>query len=254
MKKLYTINNERFIAYNHYISKRKNAPCVIFLHGLMSDMEGSKALAIEEHCIKQGYSHIRFDNFGCGNSSSKFYKENVTTWSEGLDLVIDKLASDNILLVGSSMGGWISLLGAIYNPSKIIGLVCLAPAPDCTENLIWNKLPVQQQNMMQVKGLLRVKGGNPDCSIEYPISYDLILDGRKHMLLNKEKIKIDIPVHLIHGMQDIDVPYDISMAIANKLISRNVVLKLIKEADHRLSRYQDIKIITSSIDEILDVC
>lgn len=251
MKQLYTNNNEKFITYNHYISKAKNKYCIIFLHGLMSDMEGKKAIALEKYCIQKDYSYIRFDNFGCGNASGIFHQETISTWTDGLNLVIDKLATDNILLIGSSMGAWVSLIGAIEHHMTVKGLICLAPAPDFTENLIWNKLTKEQQMTMQKEGILHISGENPNCSNAYPISYDLILDGRKNMILNHNAIKINIPVHLIHGMQDIDVPYHISMSIAKKITSNNVTIKLIKDADHRLSRAHDINIITNSIEEIL---
>lgn len=250
MNKIYHTHIDQFIAYNKYKSNKKNVPYVIFLHGLMSNMEGAKALHLEEYCKKRQYNFIRFDNFGHGESSGKFLNETIGSWLLGLEIVMDKLVDGPAILVGSSMGGWISLLYGIKFPEKLKGLIGIAPAPDFTETAIWQKLPPQLQKKMQNEEWLEVSG--TDCGDSYPIAYQLIKEARNHLLLNANSIPLDIPVHLIHGMRDADVPYNISLQIVEKLTSKNVILKLIKDGNHRLSRPIDLEIITNSIETIIN--
>lgn len=250
MNKVYS--KDKFIAYNNYIVREKKAPYVIFLHGLMSDMNGQKALVVEKHCRQRGFNFIRFDNFGHGASSGKFTEETISTWSDGLDLVINELTGGApILLVGSSMGGWTALLGARKYPEKVIGVLGIAAAPDFTEELLWDKMTEAEKDTIQKEGICNLSGQGPACNHIYPISHNLILDGRKHLLLQGKQINIACPVHLIHGMEDVDVPSTIATRIAERLKTKQVVLKLIKDGGHRLSRPEDLKIITNSIDELL---
>lgn len=248
---LHTNNREKFLAYNKYKTAKKKAPFIIFHHGLMSDMNGSKAMWLEDHCKKNDYNFIRFDNFGHGQSSGKFSDQTISIWQEGLNLIIDKLAKQPVLLVGSSMGAWITLLASIKRPNDIIGMVGISSAPDFSEELIWNKLTHSQKQKMQVEGICDIGGTDPACGHVYPISFDLIKDGRNHLLLNKEKINIKCPVHLLHGKQDIDVPSSISERIFSKISHNDVSIKIIKDGNHSLSREKDLNMICNSIDEIL---
>ena len=249
MNKLYDNTGNNFIAYNKHISDKKEVPTIIFLHGLMSNMNGEKALALEKYAIDKGYEFIRFDNFGHGSSSGKFTDQTISSWLEGLVLVIEKLASDKIIIIGSSMGAWIGLLGAIKFPEKIAGLVCIAAAADFTEELIWQALTEAEKAEFIQNGSYTIKGKNQGCHTPYPISLKLITDGRKNLLLaDNNDIPINCPVHFIHGMQDFDVPYDISLRIAEKLTSHDVIIKLIKDADHKLSRPEDLQIIFESLE------
>lgn len=248
---LYTDNKEKFLAYNKYKTAKKEAPFIIFHHGLMSDMYGSKAMWLEDHCRRNDYNFIRFDNFGHGQSSGSFSDQTISSWQEGLDLVIDKLAKQPVLLVGSSMGAWITLLASIKRPNDIIGMVGISSAPDFSEELIWNKLTDSQRQKMETHGICDVGGSDPNCKHIYPISFNLIKDGRKYLLLDKEKIDIKCPVHLLHGQKDIDVPYSISERIFTKIAHDNVSLKLIKDGNHSLSREKDLNMICNSIDEMI---
>lgn len=249
MNKIYSTDKDKFISYNHHKSNKKNNPHIIFLHGLMSNMEGVKARHIENYCKVQGYNFTKFDNFGHGKSSGKFTEETIGSWTEGLELVLEELANSPVILIGSSMGGWIALLAAIKHPSKIKSVICIAPAPDFTEESIWKKLPLSHQEEMQRAGALKISGA--DCNSGYLISYKLIEDARNHLLLSLESIKIDCPVHLIHGLLDKDVSFDVSIRLLNKITSSQVVLKLIKDGEHNLSRDSDLQIITNSIEEII---
>jgi pimeloyl-ACP methyl ester carboxylesterase len=251
MDTLYTKDRKQFLTYHKYNPIKKKAPFVIFHHGLMSNMDGSKAMWLENHCKKNDYNFIRFDNFGHGSASGKFSEATVSDWLMGLNLIIDQLTTEPVILVGSSMGAWITMLTAISRPKNIIGMIGISSAPDFSEELIWNNLTDKQKNLMQTEGVCDVGGRDPECNHIYPISFDLIKDGRIHLLLNKDKINITCPVHLLHGMQDTDVPHTISERIFSKINHNDVTLKLIKDANHSLSRPKDLEIICNSLDEMI---
>jgi uncharacterized protein len=248
------INNEnRFLAYQKYNTTKKHSPTIIFHHGLMSNMQGKKALWLERYCKSKEYNFVRFDNFGHGQSSGEFSEQTISDWEEGLNLIIDNLSVTSVILVGSSMGVWITSLVCMKRPEKIVGMVGISSAPDFSEELIWNKLTEEQKEKLQSEGIFNFRGSDPNCQDVYRISFDLIKDGRNHLLLNKENIDIKCPVHLIHGMQDTDVPFSISERLSSKITHQQVVLKLIKDGDHRLSRQEDLEIISNSISEIISL-
>lgn len=249
MKFLY-YNNDKSIAYHNHFVSRREVPYFIFHHGFMSSMNGDKALFVENYCKERGYNFIRFDSYGSGSSSGKFIDQTINTWLEGLLLVIEQLTTGPVILVGSSLGAWISVLAGIVLPQRIAGIITISAAFDFTEELIWNSLNLEQKNKLKKDGVCEIGGENPDCSRKYPISLNLIEDARQHLLLNRHNIDITCPVHLIHGMQDIDVPYTISSRGAEKIKSSNVVIKLIKDGSHSLSRPSDLKLLSSSIEEI----
>ena len=246
-------NNEKTIAYhNHFVVKRE-APCLIFHHGLMSSMNGDKALFVESYCKKKDYNFIRYDNYGHGASSGKFITQTISIWLEGLLFVIEQLTAGPVILVGSSLGAWISVLAATIAPKRIVGIITISAAFDFTEELIWNGIELEQKEKLEKEGVCEVGGANPNCSRKYPISLKLIEDARQHLLLNRNNIDITCPVHLIHGMQDIDVPYTISIRGAGKIKSNNVVIKLIKDGNHSLSRPSDLQLLCNSIEEIYNI-
>lgn len=256
MFKLYKHNASRFIQYNIHKEKIIDTTTVIFLHGLKSNMEGKKSSFLMNWCIKNKFHYICFDNFGHGMSSGVFIEENISSWLSGLKLIIDELTYGKVIIIGSSMGGWLALLIANMQKykDKIIGILTLAAAVDFTEELIWNKLNKKQQEFFQNNGIINISGNNAYCNETYNFAFQMIEDGRKYLLLNKTDQYIDItcPVHLIHGMQDYDVPYNISERIANKLKSEHVIVKFIKDADHRLSRDSDLLVMENSLHEILN--
>ncbi|MFN9477614.1 MAG: alpha/beta hydrolase [Rickettsiales bacterium] len=254
MKKLYTSDKKRFLAYHKQIGSKNKAPYIIFLHGLMSNMNGHKAIATEKYCQEQGYNFIRFDNFGNGSSSGEFIDQTISDWLSGVNLVIQELTEGPVLLVGSSMGAWLALIAAKLTPQKVIGVITLAAAADFTKELIWDKFTNEEKDIIKKQGIYDVCSNNPECNESYPISYNLIEDSKKYLMLSKlseKNIDIYCPLHLIHGVQDIDVPYTISLRIAEKVESQKVVVKLIKDANHRLSREGDLLILYNSIEEVL---
>jgi len=248
MHKLYNRTQDQFIVYNNYRIINTNIPSVIFLHGLMSSMQSTKALYLIDYCKKYNYNFTVFDNFGCGLASGQFTDQTISSWLEGVGLVLDELVDKEAIIVGSSMGGWLALLAALRFPDKIKGLVCLAPASDFTED-IWQNISTEDQQKMKKEGILEIAGKN--CEHKYPISYKLIEDAKKHLLLTKNKIDINIPVHLIHGMLDEDVPYNVSLKLLEKITSKQMVLKLIKDGHHNLSREEDLQVMSNSLEEII---
>lgn len=250
MKILNSNNNSSIAYHSHFVTKRK-APCLIFHHGFMSSMNGYKALFIENYCIEKGYNFIRFDSYGHGASSGDFIDQTVTSWLEGLLLVIEELSLDPVILIGSSLGSWISVLAAMKLPEKIAGIITISAAFDFTQEVIWKSFDQEWKDRLEKEGICDVTGNDPACLKTYPISYNLIEDAKKHLLLNKEEININCPVHLIHGMNDIDIPHTLSISIADKLKSNDVVIKLIKDGNHDLSRPKDQNLIFNSIEEII---
>lgn len=236
---------------NHKIAYHKSEgsePCVIFMGGFKSDMTGSKATALEDFCKKRSQKFIRFDYTGHGKSNGEFKDGTISQWKRDALAVIDNLGSERNILVGSSMGAWIALLCALERKEKCLALVGVASAPDFTEKLIWEKLSPEQQAQMTRDKIYYA----PSCYGEepYPITINLLEDGRKNLLLGEE-IALNIPVRLLHGTLDEDVPYQVSIELMDKLTSDNITLKLIKNGNHRLSTPEQLNMICEAVAEFL---
>lgn len=237
-QKLYHSNQESFTAYHKISAKQNNKLGIIFLGGFNSDMNGTKAQNFAQYAIEQDYDFIRFDYSGHGMSSGKFEEGTIRQWLEDTLRVIDQLTDKPQILIGSSMGGWLMLLAALARPDKIAGMIGLAAAPDFTEDLIWGKFTAKQkEDILRDK---QIHFSNEFCSDPYLITLNLIEEARNHLLLDKI-ININIPIYLFHGMDDQDVPYQISLNLAEKLTSKNVDVHLIKNAGHRLSEPGELK-------------
>jgi pimeloyl-ACP methyl ester carboxylesterase len=234
------------IAYNRL--KGKSAG-VVFLGGFMSDMTGSKAIALETHCKQRGQAFLRFDYSGHGQSSGAFSDGTVSKWTDDAIFAIEKLSDGPQVLVGSSMGGWIMLLAALRMQKKVAGLIGLAAAPDFTEDLIAHELNDEQRLSMQRDGFVLVPCDYDDKP--YTITQSLIDDGRNNLLLNNS-ISLNQPVRLIQGLKDKDVPWGTALNLQEKLTSDNVETTLVKNGDHRLSGPHDIKRLTKTLDLLLD--
>ena len=238
------------ISYKSYKSKNnKNVPTVLFLGGFMSDKESSKATFVFDYCIKNDISVICFDYTGHGESSGDFLDGTISSWLEDSLDVIEQLTTGNLLLIGSSMGGWIALLLALALPSKVIGIIGIAAAPDFTENLVWNKLSKKEQTELMEKGQVKVLGGD-NGEYSYNFTKKLITDGKKHLLLHK-KIPITHPVILLHGYQDKTVPLETSIKLAELLDTQNVTLLLSKNSNHRMSEKKDLDMLQFAINPFL---
>ncbi|MED5579505.1 MAG: alpha/beta hydrolase [Nitrospinota bacterium] len=238
------VKNKKQIAYRRLEGR---SPGVMFLGGFRSDMEGTKACSLELHCKAVGRSFLKFDYTGHGSSSGNFNDGTIGSWTDDAIAVLDEVSTGPQVLVGSSMGGWISILCALARPKKICGIVGVASAPDFTEELIWNQFSEEQRKEIQVEGSLNL---NTEYSEDpHVITRDLIEEGRNHLVLGSD-IPLRCPLRLIHGIQDFDVPWNFSEKLLNSFSGENVNLTLIKEGDHRLSRPQDIKLLIDTVETL----
>lgn len=225
------------------------APGIVFLGGFASDMTGTKAMALEAHAKARGQAFLRFDYQGHGQSSGAFEDGTIGIWHSDALAVIDAKTEGKQILVGSSMGGWMMLLTAVHRPDKIAGLVGIAPAPDFTEDLMWPGFSEEIRETLRRDGVYHEPSEYSD--EPYTITMKLIEEGRNHLLL-RDRLAINAPVRLLHGMADPDVPYQLSLRIADHVDSPDVRVQLIKDGDHRLSTERDLAILTSTIDALLD--
>jgi pimeloyl-ACP methyl ester carboxylesterase len=228
------------LAYRHRIGAGQT---IVFLPGYMSDMEGSKALALEAWAARAGRGFLRLDYSGCGASEGRFEDGTLGIWRDDVLLLIDRLTEGPLILVGSSMGGWLMLLAALARPDRIAGLVGVAAAPDSTE---WGFTDSD-------KAILRTEGRllEPSAYSDNPYVTTLAFweSGQAHRLLDAP-IALDCPVRLLHGTADPDVPWRISTRIAESVSSVDVRVMLIKDGDHRLSREADIALLEREVAEI----
>src|SRR5215204_4521653 len=204
-------------------------PGIVFLGGYRSDMTGTKALFLEDYCHRCGRAYVRFDYFGHGASSGDFALGTIARWRDDAVAVIDSLTSGPQILVGSSMSGWVMLLAALARRERIAGLVGIAGAPDFTEELLWTRLTPAQRREIDERG--RVVLPSEYDRAGYLYTRALIEDGRNHLLLGKP-IPLDMPVRLLHGMRDESVPWRLSLALAERLASRDVAVTLLRDGDH----------------------
>lgn len=221
---------------------------LLFLCGFKSDMTGTKATFLDAHCAARGYACLRFDYSGHGQSSGAFADGTVGRWAEEAIAVIDSAREEKLVLVGSSMGGWIMLLAALARPRRVAGLIGIAAAPDFTETLIWDRLSDSDRDRLLANGRLEMDSQYA----EEPtiVTRALIEEGRRHLLLSAP-IGLHGPVRLLHGMADPDVPYRVSIELADRLASDDVRVTLIKDGDHRLSRAEDLALLAEAVDALL---
>jgi len=233
------------LAYQHYAGR---SPGILFCAGFNSDMQGNKALALETWCRAQGRQFTRFDYFGHGQSSGALEAGCIGRWRDDALVVLDQVTSGPQLIVGSSMGGWIMLLVAQARPGRVAGLVGIAAAPDFTERMRSQRLSEAQLRQLAESGYCEMPNHYDDGQ-PYRIGQQLLDEGRDHLLLDKS-IAIEVPVRLLHGQCDEDVPWQHALSVAAALTSRDVEVHLIKSGDHRLSEPQDLQRLTRTIEEL----
>jgi pimeloyl-ACP methyl ester carboxylesterase len=232
------------------------APGVFWLGGLKSDMKGTKAAALDEWAAKAGRACLRFDYSGHGESGGAFTDGTIGRWLEDSIAVFEAFARGPQVLVGSSMGGWIALLlarelrqrtasGAKLEGS-LAGMVLVAPAADFTEELMWKKFSPDVKRQIETAGSWQ----RPSEYSEEPyvITRGLIEDGRKHLVLG-DLIETGCPVRILQGVQDADVPWQHAMELSARLARDDVVMTLVKDGDHRLSRPEDIERLIAAVSE-----
>jgi len=221
------------------------APTRVWLCGFRSDFTGTKATHLATRAAATNQSFVRFDYSGCGKSEGAFEDGAIGRWLADSLAVIDALTTGPLLLVGSSMGGWLALLAALERPERVAGLVLIAPAPDFTERLLWAEMSDAARASIQRDGQwMRPSAYGEDA---YPITRGLIEEGRVHLVLD-DAIPIRAPVHILHGQSDPDVPWGLSLELAERLESEDVRLTFVKAGDHRLSTPADLDLIADAVD------
>ena len=224
----------RRLAFVHHPGR---TPGILFCGGFKSDMTGSKALALEGCFVKDGRAFTRFDYTGHGSSSGAFEDGTIGSWRDDALAIIDHVAEGNLILVGSSMGGWIMVLAAMVRPERVKGLVGVAAAPDFTEDQIWAKATANQRQTLMREGCWEEPSAYSD--LPYVYTHALIEEGRSNLVL-RSPIPFDGPVHLVHGQADPDVPWQTALRLADALQSQDVTIELIKSGDHRLSKPHEL--------------
>ncbi|MBA4092219.1 MAG: alpha/beta hydrolase [Sphingobium sp.] len=219
-------------------------PTIVFLPGYMSDMEGSKAVALERWATEQGRAMLRLDYAGCGASEGRFADGTLASWRDDVLLLLDAVTQGPVVLVGSSMGGWLALLVALARPNRVVGVVGIAAAPDFTE---WGFTDADKA-LLTTEG--RIEEPSPYSEAPYVTTLAFWQSGQALRLLEGE-IAIDCPVRLLHGQQDKDVPWYVAVKAAARLRSSDVQTLLIKDGDHRLSRDGDIALLIRTVASLL---
>src|SRR5947209_17495374 len=229
------------------------APGVLWLSGFKSDMKGIKAAALDAWAEKQGRAAICFDYSGHGESGGSFADGTIGRWLEECVAIFEHFCAGPQVVIGSSMGGWMALLLAramakrTASRASLAGLVLVAPAPDFTEQLMWNGFSDEIRQEIISKGVWMRPSAYGD-GTPYPITRALIEEGRNHLLLGSA-IEVGCPVRILQGAQDPDVPWQHAFALAPRLPSDDVVLTMIQDGDHRLSRPQDIARLIAAVHE-----
>jgi len=237
------------IAYRQFVADGSSShrPGVVFLHGFMSDMKGSKALFLQEWCEGHGVSYLRFDQTGHGQSQGRFEDATIGRWAEDSAAIIESLTSGPQVLVGSSMGGWLALLVALRLPQRIAGVVGVAAAPDFTRAL-WQSLSAAQRAHIERTGAM----AQPTPYAEAPLIFtrQLFEEGERQCLLDGP-IAIQGPVRLLHGQRDDSVPWQTALRIAERVESPDVEVTLFKHGDHRLAEPAPLARLATVVGELV---
>jgi pimeloyl-ACP methyl ester carboxylesterase len=220
---------------------------IVFLHGFMSNIEGEKPKTIFNYAKKNKLGFLALEYSGHGKSTGKFTKGNISKWSKEVEITIKKVVKKNkFILVGSSMGAWLSLNQFKYFKKQIKGFLGIGSAPEFLQNLMWKKFTKKMKDETIKNGIYNLKHGN----YEYPITYQLIKDGRKNKMLNK-KILSRIDITMIHGSKDEVVPQSYSKKVLKIFSKANKKLVIIKNGDHSLSNKQGLKRIILELNKIV---
>ena len=239
------ISNTKKIRY--ILKLFKNTRFIVFLHGFMSDLEGEKPKAFLEFAKKNKISFLAVEYSGHGKSSGKFINGNISKWSKETSILIRKyIGNKDFILIGSSMGAWISLNQFKIFKKQIKGFLGIGAAPEFLENLMWKKFTKKMKDETKRNGIYHLKHGN----YEYPISFQLIKDGRKNKVLNK-KINSNIKVTMVHGEKDEVVPVSYSRKILKLFPKAKKKLNIIKKGDHSLSSKKRLKVILKELNLLI---
>ena len=240
--KYFTTLNKKKIKY--FFLNKKSQITVVFFHGFMSNMIGSKPMAIQKFCKKKRLNFLRFEYSGHGKSSGSFTKGNISLWTKNSkQLIKSKIKKkQKLIFVGSSMGSWIALNLFLFFKKQIRGFIGISSAPEFLEELMWKKFSKKIKKTIVDKKIYNLNYGG----FTYPLTKQLIFDGRKNKVLNS-KINLKIPIVLFHGLKDKVVPLKVSKKILRICKKSDKKLVIIKNGDHSLSRKSDLKKICNEL-------
>jgi pimeloyl-ACP methyl ester carboxylesterase len=246
--------NQRRIVFRRRAPVQSGAPGVVWLSGYRSDMDSTKATALDAEAGRLGLGFLRFDYSGHGRSDGRLEDGAISRWLEEALALIRAESEGPQILVGSSMGGWLALLAAralaeAGETERVKGLILIAPAVDFTEALIWEKAPEEARRAIMEQGVWRrpsAYSSEPDC-----LTRDLIEDGRKHLMLGA-MIRTRAPTVVLQGMRDEDVPYSHTLKLMQRL-GDPATLTLVKDGDHRLSRREDLQLMFEALGRMVPV-
>jgi len=228
--------------------KGQALPLVVFCGGYRSDMNGTKAVFFEKQCQVRGQAYVRFDYSGHGESGGAFEDGTIGSWCEDAKAILEHVADGPVMVVGSSMGGWIALLLARAKAGMIQGMVGIAAAPDFSEDL-FARLSTEQQGEMMREGFVKVENDYSDEPYHYSKSF--YEEAKTHLLLNEPQ-NTDFPIRLVQGMQDKDVPWEMAVEIQKNYGQGDVDIVFVDDGDHRLSRPEDLDLINREIISLSD--
>lgn len=236
------------LAYERIEARSPGLPTVIFLGGFRSDMAGTKASFLSARAREAGWGFIRFDYGGHGRSAGRFADGTMESWRDDALSVIDRLSTGPVILVGSSMGGWIALLAALLRPDRVAGMVGIAAAPDFTRNMVEQRFDDVMRASYDARGYAEVPN---DYSPEpYRITRGLIESGNRVCLLDRVH-DVRIPMHLLQGLRDSEVPGDMPDRIAAAFPQAEIKIHLIGDGDHSLSRPEDLDLLAECIEDLI---
>ncbi|WP_296568859.1 alpha/beta hydrolase [Phenylobacterium sp.] len=222
-------------------------PTVVWMGGFRSDMAGTKAEVLADWALARGQAYVRFDYFGHGESEGDFAQGTISRWREDALAVLDELTPGPVVVVGSSMGGWIACLAALARPDQVRGLVLIAPAPDFTEKLMGPEIDAAARLALVETGVWMRPS---DYGEPYPITAALLEDGDRWSIL-PGPVPVQVPTRILQGGADPDVPWRHALELAWAIQTPDVVFQLITDGDHRLSRPQDLARLTAALEELV---
>lgn len=232
-----------------YVFEPGRVPCVVFLGGYRSDMSGTKAQYLADFCRQQGRAMLRFDYSGHGSSGGKFENGSISAWTQDALTVINAAVDGPLVLIGSSMGGWIMLHVALALGPQISSMIGIAAAPDFTRTLMLRDLTAEQRDRLEGDGVILLHSEyDPE---GYPVTKMFIEDGEKNLLM-ENPIDINCPVRLVQGMRDREVPWETAVQLSQALTTPDVRVCLVKNGDHRLSEDDQLQLLGSTLEEVLE--
>ena len=235
------LNKSKKIRYLKHNQKR--SAYIVFLHGFMSDLEGKKPKTFYNFAKKNKLGFLSLEYSGHGKSSGKFTNGNISKWTRETSLLIRKIVKKNkIILIGSSMGAWISLNQFKFFKKQIIAFMGIGSAPEFLEHLMWNKFSLEMKKKIKKDGIIKIKHGD----YEYPITFQLIKDGRKNKVFNK-KIHENLKVTMVHGSKDKSVPVNYSKKLLKIFTKAKKKMIVVKNGDHSLSSYKWLNLLKKEL-------